>query len=390
MFSLADLTTPVTKDQVLTSLYSGLNTVGVDTTSWKAGSPVRTLLTLTAIFLSAFSELMAAIAKSGFLELSSGQWLTLVARYVYGEERMTATFAAGEITLTNTGGGAYAGDAGDLVFSNPDTGKTYRNTEAYVLDPLGTTTVGIVADEAGSDSTSGATTISELVTTLLGVTCSNAAAVVGQDEETDPLLRTRCYEKLGALSPNGPWDAYSYAARTATRQDGSAIGVTRVRVTRDGYGNVNTYVATASGAVSGTEGDPTTDLGAVASAIDQNSVPLAVTSNVASAAPVTVGVLYAIQMYNNSGLTETQVKDMIAARLATFMSTQPIGGNRPAGTGYVYQDAIRTVIGATLPQIFHAVVALPAGDTVIAINEVPVLGTVIGGVAMVAPPDGGL
>ena len=95
---------------------------GTKTTNWKPGAVVRTIVAVLAFVLAAFSVLTSLLAKSGFLELSSGAWLTLVARYVYGVERDTGSFATGFVTLDNAGGGVYSGDPDDLLFTNPTTG----------------------------------------------------------------------------------------------------------------------------------------------------------------------------------------------------------------------------------------------------------------------------
>jgi hypothetical protein len=389
-FSLDDLTTPVTRAEVQASIYDVLDIVGVNTTSWKPGAVVRTMIAAVAVVLSAYSTLQAKIAASGFLPLASGDWLTLVARYVYEVERIEATFATGEITLTNSGGGVYPGDPDDLIFTNPSTGKTFRNTEAFNIAALGTVTLDLQATEAGSSSTSAPGAISELTTTLLGVTCSNALAVVGHDAELDPALRARCSEKLGSLSPFGPWDSYAYAVRNAVREDGTSIGVTRFRIDKDGTGHVYVYLATDSGAVPGTVGDLSTDLGIADEAIQQNAAPLAVTAVVASATPVTVSVTYEVWLYNTSGNTDAEVEALIATRLSVFMAGQPIGGNIiPPAAGKVFVDAIRAQIAGTLPEIFHVVVTVPGADVTLALTEVAVLGTpTVTAVHQIPPPEG--
>ena len=242
---------------------------------------------------------------------------------------------------------------------------------------MGTATIPIRATEAGAASTSAPAAISTLETALTGVTCSNALAVVGQDAEGDAALRLRCSEKLGSLSPFGPADAYGFAARNATRDDGTNVGVTRIRHNKDGLGNVYVYVASATGAVLGTAGDLDTDLGIVDEAIQVAAPPLAVTAYVASAEQVAVAVTYEVWMYNTSGRTPAQVQALIAARLSAFMSTQPIGGNIiDTGPGKIYLDAIETVIGATLPEIFRVEITLPADHVELDSSEVGVLGTV--------------
>lgn len=390
MFSLNDLVTPLTRDQVQASIYEVLGIVGVNTTTWKPGAVVRTMIAATSIVIAAFSSLTAQIARSGFLELAEGDWLTLVARHVYAVERELATFAEGQITLTNAGGGTFTLDPDDLVISNPATGKSYRNTLPFTLGALTSITIPIRAIEAGSASTSSPNAITQVETTLLGVTCTNAVAVVGRDAEQDPALRARCSEKLGALSPNGPWDAYSYAARNAKRPDGTAIGVTRVRISKDGFGNVTVYCATASGAVTGTVIDPNTDLGIVDLEIQRKAAPLAVTANAVSAAPVSIPITYSVWMRNSSGLTSGQIEAAVSAKLTTFMAGQPIGGNViGADPGKVFQDAIKTAIGSTRPEIFHVVVTAPAADVVLALNQVPVLGTVTATAINQLPPTEG-
>jgi Baseplate J-like protein len=398
LFSLSDLTKPATRAEVQASIYRVLAILGVNTTAWASGSVVRTMVVGVSAILSAFSALQAQIAQSGFLDLAVGDWLTLVARYVYGVERINATFATGVITLTNSGGGIYIVDPGDLIVGKPvglgpNSGKTYRNTTAFVLN-AGATLAGIPisAIEAGSPSTAAAGEISEMVTSLLNVTCSNPASLVGLDTETDAALRVRCSEKLGALSPMGPWDAYAYAARNAHRSTGEPCGVTRTRTLKDGFGNVTLIVASASGPVTGTIGDQTTDLGAVDEAVQQLAAPLAVTAHTESATIVTTGVTYELWAYNTSGQSNAQIDDSVEAKLIAFTAMQPVGGNTllpDDPTGYIWGDAIKSAIASVLPQIFHVVVTVPGGDVALTNRQVMVLGTVTGTIHQVASPEGG-
>lgn len=396
-FSLADLTTPSTRAEVQASIYRVLGVLGVNTTSWGSGAVVRTMTVAVSAVLSAFSQLQAQIAQSGFMALATGDWLTLVAKYVFGVDRQDATFAAGQLTLVNTGGGIFNIDAGDLIVATPTTpdpksGKTYRNDAAFTLGAGATITVPITAVEAGGDSTTGAGNITKLVTTLLNVTCSNPTALVGLDVESDAALRLRCSEKLGALSPMGPWDAYAYAARNAHRSTGEPCGITRTRTLKDGFGNVTLIVANASGPVLGTVGDLATDVGAVDEAVQQLAAPLAVTAHTQSAGAVNQGVTYELWTYNTSGQNDAQIKADVQTALAAFTAAQPIGGNTllPSDTtGYVWNDAIKAAISAVLPQIFHVVVTVPASDVGLTLSQVMTLGTVSGNVHQVTSPEGG-
>jgi phage-related baseplate assembly protein len=276
-------------------------------------------------------------------------------------------------------------DPGDVVFLRPEAGaspaKTYRNTGVFHLGAGGTVTVDIQADEVGTASNAASGEISEFETPLIGVTCSNANAVIGIDEESDSELQAECREMADSLSPNGPRDAYSYFAKRAVRDDGSSVGVTRVKVSAPSQtAAVTITVATASGAVPGDVDDWETDLGLVDKTIQTNVTPDGITTTVRTGDLVTIAVTYEIWVYAWTGRTAAQIQSAVETALEAFIATQPIGGNLLPGqsVGYVYQDAIAAAIGAALPagEIPHVVVTLPAADVELGDTDVPALGTV--------------
>lgn len=369
--TLDELTKPLTREEIENAIYSVLAAKGVRTTSWKPGAVARTIITGTSIVLSAFSRLQAAIARGGFLDLAEGDWLTLVARYVYGVERIEGTFATGFVTLTNTGGGVYSGDPGDLVFScssGSAQGKTYRNTAAYSLPAGGTITIPIQAVEIGSDSTALPAEIDTLETVLLGVAVANAAMVAGTDEETDAALRSRCREKLGALSPMGPHDAYAWAARSAVDADGEAIGVTRVRTIPDGYGGLTVYVATAAGGVSAP------DVAIIQADVRRLAEPNAVTATIASAVPMSLSVTYELWVREAIGLTTSQIEDRVNAALTAFCQAMPIGGDLVDGAplGQLHRSAIDGAIADAIGRdyLVRLEVTFPGSDQNMAPDDV--------------------
>jgi hypothetical protein len=72
------------------------------------------------------------------------------------------------------------------------------------------------------------------------------------------------------------------------------------------------------------------------------------------------------------------------------MSAQPLGGNViGANPGKVFVDAIRTTIGATLPQIVHVEIVTPAADAVLMLSHVPVLGVITAASVIQVPPNEG-
>jgi hypothetical protein len=210
---LSDLFTAKAAAEFEESMLAAAVAVGLPARSWQPGGIARTIIKLLAIVLSVITTTLAEIAKGGFLDEASGAWLDLLAWNLYRVLRQGATYAQGSITLTNTGGEQGPFAPGDLHFSNPATGALYHNTEEVTIPAAGAITCTIEADVAGSASSSAPTLISNMVTPIDGVTASNALAVLGGDGETDPQLRTKCRDKLEALSPNGAKGAYVYFAK---------------------------------------------------------------------------------------------------------------------------------------------------------------------------------
>jgi phage-related baseplate assembly protein len=376
-----DLITPMTVAESKAAIYDVLDTLGVPTTGWKTGSVVRTIVALVAVIYAAATQVMVLLARAGFRELATDDWLTLTADQVYGVTRIAATFATGAVTLTNAGGGVYSLDAGELVVSSSVTGTSYVSTAACVVPALGTVTVAIQALEAGSASSVGVGEVDTMVTSLLGVTCANAAPLVGTDEETDAALRSRCDDKLDALSPNGAAGAYSYVATTATRTDGAAIGVNRVSVSDpSSTGAVTVTIADADGAVSA--GDVTIVDGLIQSQV----VPLGVTVTTQSATASPIAITYELWIYTTAGLSSAEVKSLVSTALTAWMSTQPIGGNViGSDPGKVFVHAIRSVIMSVSSYIINATVTLPAADVTLTSTQVPTIGAVTGTVNLVTP-----
>lgn len=387
MLPFDQLIKALTQEQVKASIENMLKASGLPVTSWRhEGSVVRTIVAIVAAIFAGFTEVIAVATRSGFLDLAEGIWLTLLAYYVYGVARIEATFAAGKVTLTNTGGGLFDMEAGDLILLCPSTRKTYTNVAAFKLNPLGKLDVDIRAVEVGAASTAPPNTITDFVTKLLGVEVTNAAPLVGLDAEADPALRERCRDSLGSLSPNGPAAAYRYWAKSAKRLDGSAVGVTRVRLLPPaGNGSLTVVVATATGPVSGKADDPATDLGAVYRTIQENAVPDGIgLVDVVSAVVRPVNVAYEAWVTTDSGMSGSEVESAVAARLTGYFPSVPIGGFviKPA-PGKVSWRALEGQIESVSPFVIEAKVT-PEVDAVMANTEVAVLGAVAPSVHLVA------
>lgn len=393
-YSLDELTTPLTKAEIQQAIYDAISAHGTNTTVWKPTAVTRAMIGGVAIVLAALSSLVAVIAGGGFLALATGAWLTLVARYVFGVERRAATFAAGELTLVNGGGGIFSFAAGEVTFEHSTSGAQYRNTSAFTLGIGETKDIAIAAVEAGTGGTAGVGTITTIVTAMTDVTASNAATLTGLAEQSDLELRSSCVAYRDSKSPNGPKGSYDYFAKAAVRSDGTSIGVTRTRSVADGDGGVTLYAATASGAISGDEDNPLTDLGAIAKNCRENAEPLTVTLTTESATNATVDVTYELWAWNDVDLTaaptgaspEARVASQILLDLTAHFAAIPIGGVDADTDDTVFADAIQTVIGSSFAAVYRVNMSLPAGDTVLTEGQAPVVGTVTGVINLVPRP----
>lgn len=380
--SLASLLVQETKAAIYQKGLDIAEAIGLPVTSWRPGDPTRALFHLESEILATLEELVVNFIRAGFLDYATGIWLKILAEQVYGVTVPDATYATTTVRLTNTKGGVFDIDAGDLTLKNPSTGKTYHNTTGgHLASGPGTTLdITVEADEAGSDSSAAAGEITELVTTLPGVTCTNAAAAVGVDEQDEATTRQQCRDKLGSLSPNGPRDAYAYVARNKDLTGTGAVNRVRV-VSSSTSGDVTVYVAGPSGAVAAP------DLALVEAAIATWATPLCVTPTVLSASPVTVPVTYTLWVYKSVNKTSAEVQADVTAALEAMFAARPIGGDIvPPAAGALFKSLVESTIRATFSQAFRVTVAAPAADVTLAANEVPELGTVTATINFVTDP----
>jgi uncharacterized phage protein gp47/JayE len=370
--SLSSLLIQETQAQIYAAALQIAQTLGLVTTAWDPGDPTRSLFYLESNVLAALEQIVVGYIQSGFLDYASGVWLQVLAYEQFGVTVPPATYATTSVTLTNSGGGIYEFDPGDITFLNSTTNQTYHNTTGGTLNGSGSTlSVTVVADQAGSVSSASAGEIDTLVTTFLGVTCTNPTAAVGTDTWSDATIRAQCRASLGSLSPNGPASAYSYVALNSNLT--GQTGVTRCNVYPDSTtGDVTIYIAGPSGSVdSGV-------VSALQSAIQMYATPLCITPTVVSATAVTINVTYTIWVYQSVNQDSTAIEAAIQTALENAFANEAIGGDiiPPASTGYVYQSLLQDTIGETFPEIFRVTISSPSGDTPLTNGQVPVLGTV--------------
>lgn len=382
MATLDELFTPLTQADVMAAMLDIATDVGLPVTAWESGGVAREILEIAAQKIADLSAVTTLMAAGGLLDfavnLPDPKWLRLTAASMYGVEWIPATFGTTNVLMTNASGVTYTPAAGDLHFLNTVTGQTYTNTTGGTLAASGgTLTVTVQADVSGTIANANPGDISALVTPLLGVTMTNANALVGVDDETSEHLAQRCREKLAAASPNGPSAAYDYFASTATRiSDGSNVGVTRTFIV-EANGSLTLYCASASGGITGTAGDPTTDLGAVNTAIQTNCVPTGITCTVATAVEHDIDIQATVYLKAGSTVSSAQARTTILDALTTYFSTIPIGGFNTGSGGFVFLDAVIGQIYQAVPDAIEVVITSPGANVSMADSDVAVLTSIL-------------
>lgn len=383
--AIDDLIKPVTEDQTLETFLSILETLGLPARSWRTGGVARTILRVVAATYAGYTRLMSEAIKAGFLETATGDWLTLLARYVFNVERREATFATGQVTVTNIGGfiGTFAAETFRVLWSSE--GRAYVNSDpagfSIVAGSPGapsTVTIDVRAVEAGSDSSAPPGAIKALETSYAGVSVTNVDSVVGSDAQSDEELRAACRAKLAAISVRGPRGAYEYAVSVATRPDGTAVDINRHAISpSSSTGIVNVYVAAPSGPPAAA------DLGYVRESIEEHARPDSVTVNVYAATAVPFSRTLTVWAKRTDGVSADAIKTLVEDALVAEVAAYPIGGipKPPSTQGYLYADFIAGVAKGAHSSIYDVDGA--GSDLALAPGEVATLASVVVSVRIV-------
>jgi hypothetical protein len=343
--------------------------LGVSVSSWRTGDPTRSLYVYLADVLAEHDEIRATFTRAGFLSsLEDNDWADVHAAEVFGVERTLATPSTPTITVQNSGGGLYEVVAGDLTFRSSTSQVTFHNTAPATIAPGGGLVVlDLVADIDGSDSTVATDDVDEFVTPLLGVGIVSSTASVGIDKQDLESLKQDCRDTRGALSPNGPPDAYEYVVRNETLTGVTTI--TRSRSTSDSpTGQVTVYCAGPDGPVSGPS------VTAAQAAIDTWATPLTITATAVSASAQTIDVTAVVDGDSTPADFAALVEAALQARFALF----PIADE---GGATVFRDGLFPVIRRPLDpngsdSSVTVTISAPAADVAYTEGEVPVLGVV--------------
>ncbi len=468
MVDFADLVSLPTRAQIKAGIVSvaAALTPPLSVTSWVLGSPSERWIELSARLVDMFlSSITTQAVRAAFFDLSTDPgdagdlsldqtprpgWLSAMGAGWWGVLRGGATYATGDLLVTNTGStpatfAPFALTARRAVAGTDGGFPTYRNAAdpaIYVglggtltLAPSASVTLPFIAEQIGSYSNAAPGQIAVMVTQSYGTLgCSNASPVLGDDREERADYIARCRQQSAAASPNGPADAYRYASTTGADglplqlYDGSgATTVNRVYVSADSATtDVTIYLANPTGPATAAEvssangninGIPIVYTDGVVYNVDPiGVVPDAITLRPTSSDAVTLAPGPAAATSVDVGAIEGTARTkavpgaapmaiIVAAQVAignalsTYFATLPIGGlDQIAGAGVLYtsdlQDTIRESYPVPVagqlptPALYAVNVTEPATTTTaIALGHVA---TLIGAPGITAAADNGL
>lgn len=370
--SLAALRARITESENLASFLDVFRTAGFAVDRWRAGGAFVTLARALARGLTTGTGLVRGLAEGSFLDLASGDWLTLLAASWFRLQRRPASYAEHTITLHNGPGSVpYTVVPGQVWVSTsatPGAGHRFRNTGAGPLPASSELALTFRAEQPGAAYNVEPGTPLVMVTSLPGVTPHLTALVTaGLDEETDEELRTRCRSRWATLAPEHCMPGAGWEFWALTMPDGVTArdGVTRAYCdidNPDGPGTLTVYLAGPAGAV--TE-DVRTAVDADLQALE---VPGAVVT-VASAVEHPVSLTGEVWIV--PGVEDTPAA--VRAALNALLAKMPIGGRTIGNVSGIFRDeleqALRAVPGVARATITSAPIALAPHEIAVAADS---------------------
>ena len=358
--SFSTLTTPVTQAAYLSQILATLAAQGFPVTAWQPGNAGRTLAVADATALADLRAVIADVARGGYLDTATDDWLTLLAAGLFDLTRTPAVYAVGSVTLSCLPtAGPYSITAGALVVTDGTRRWRSTNTTTLTLPSNGSLPVEVRAESPGTAYTvSGSTLLTTPVSpSLAGVTVTAASSwltTAGAAEESDASLRARCRARWGTLGRGATDSAYVYWARTG---HSDAANVTRAAVVwGSGDGTLTVYLAGPAGPVS--SGVVTT----VDAWLDTNK-PGTDNPTVASATARVVSLIATVTVASASDSTANRA--LATDALTAYFASLDIGEDVDLGRLYEAFYAAAGVIDVDITQ--------PATDTSVNNDEIATL-----------------
>ena len=123
MTTITDLVVVKTKSAIYAAGLAIATGLGIPVTTWEAGDPTRSLFHFISEEIAALEQVFLGFCKSAFLDYAAAdstlyEWLVIVAAQQYGYTAQTATYATATVRLSNSTGGIYSFDLGNITVKN--------------------------------------------------------------------------------------------------------------------------------------------------------------------------------------------------------------------------------------------------------------------------------
>lgn len=375
--SVAQLLTPMSRQEALDTLLEQLDELGFSASSWQSGSKRRAIVEIGAIVWADMSLTVRTLTQAVFLQRASGVLLRELVQSHYDLTPNPAVATQGTAILTAAAtSGPHTISVGQLVAADAQ-GRTFRNITGGTLSMGSTLSLTFEAEVAGEDGNIPVNTLTVIQTPIAGVTINNPGSGVpaqwitrtGQEAESETSLKARAQSRWAQLSIERPEDAYIGLAL-------DVAGVTRVEIDPHNPGGAGTVDVWAAGLTGTVSTGPGSVLEALQDALDaKRAVSAIVTARAALTQTVHVtATIYvdAAQYDGPAGSFEQSVE----AAIEDFINAQPIGGQvlPPSSSGILDRESLIAAIKA-VNGVVALSVAAPSADVAIAAHTIAVVGS---------------
>lgn len=383
-----DSLTEVSVDDAKTRILGWLSRLRVPVTMWAEGGVGSVCLEIGANLWNECSKMAVALKSFAIGETCTGTALTKYSKNFYQHDRDKGQYAIHQVVLTCAlGCGPYTLIKGDAMVGDGNytfwLDSVIDGSFPFVLQPGASQAFAFKAGSIGAaPSFIGIGEIDTMVTTMVGVTCSNTETspgsyssiiTAGADVETDERLKQRNSLKWATRNPLSLVDAsYEYYALAA------APAITRVKVIGTGtygLGTIRVYLASATSTAG------STDVATVDADLKRRVMSWV---NVSAWAAEAVPVALSGTVYYSASYTEAQVRSAVLLALAVKHGAAPIGGKQLDGIGaHIFPlsdiiDAINDTLIGGQRCITAVRLTSPSDDIVLTATQITTPGSIAG------------
>lgn len=368
--TVSQATATRTQAQILASMYTAADALGVDVVGVQAERLFRALFEMEATAKLAEVDIRVAVAMSGFLDSSAADWLTLLAKGIFTLDRTPATRAIRACRVNASGITPSATvQAKQLLIQTIVGSRAIRwrnvNDIAYVTGQTLGPFLFEAVDVGTSGNVPGGATFTPVLTIaglrILDDGFGDNGTQAAVDTETDAHLRARCKAQWPATALWGTRLAFARYIQEAFDAGGVSNTVTRFQLddaNPNGPGSYDIYLANSLGPATANE---TSRVQGYFDLIEKSgSGPVRVFAAVAK------NIALSIQLKGSADTTSA------TALLNAMLATVSLGG-------VVYYSEIGGTlqptpggVSAAMPGLYDLVISSPLTNTTLAIYEVPV------------------